>query len=174
MKVVTRAVGVLSVLALAGLAQAQSGDGVRVWVGPSLSTRSSAVGQQIFSSGGVMQDISSHAQDKLQLYGDVIRIVNRPIGAVLKTKEELIYGAGVATLFHAKGAAGTDLYYGVGVGMYRSRKTDSSVAGPSTTKEGLGGKVFVGTSIGGPYFLQLQGTVLSGRNDLQLGVGSKF
>lgn len=173
---VLRMVGVLGALVVAGAVQAQSEtvDGVRVWVGPSLSARNSSVGQQIFSSGGVTQDISRHQQDTLHLYGDVISIVNRPVGVTLKTQEELIYGVGIQTIFHSKGTAGTGTYFGIGLGAYRSTKRDSSVAGPSVTKNGLGGKVFVGTSIGGPYFLQLQGTVLKGRNDLQLGVGSKF
>ena len=164
----------LGVLASAAVAQEAPTQGFKVWLGPSLGSRESQVLHQTFSSVGVAKDISRRQDESYQLYVDAFRVVSRPAEIFSRTTTNEVLGAGIARLFKSKDSAGTGMFYGFGVGYYRTHKTDTFPGIATVNTQSIGGKLLLGMNIDGPYFLQTQFSFTSGASDLQLGVGRRF
>lgn len=179
MKVLRAAVtGVMIGIVLPSIGHAQDrplGRETRIWTGLSLGTEDSSLTQRMFSTGGLTRTLSYSGTSTIDVYVDALRLVERPVaisGAGTVTSN--LFGLGFAWTFHKRDLAGTATYFGYGLGVYRDRKTDTRVHAGAKESTDIGGKLFVGTSVGGPYFLQGQFSILTNHKDLQLGVGRRF
>jgi hypothetical protein len=175
-------VGIAAALALGGgmgVAQAQTPKqegpkGVRLWIGPSLGNKDNELSRQMLSSFGYSRDLTKSQDESFQFYIDAFRVVDRPAEVVPRKVTDEVIGAGLARMYKLTDKAGVGAFYGFGLGFYRNRQTDTFITTGSATSQSAGGKLFVGTSIDGPFFLQLQLTYMNTRTDFQLGVGQKF
>jgi hypothetical protein len=164
----------LGVLGSAAVAQETTPQGIKVWLGPSLGSRESQVLHQTFSSVGISKDISSRRNDSFQLYGDAFRVVSRPAEILPRTTTNQAFGIGLSRMHRSTDQAGMGTFYGFGVGYYRTHKTDTFPGIATVNTQSIGGKLFMGLNIDGPYFLQTQYSFASGVSDWQLGVGRRF
>lgn len=165
----------LGVLAAEAHAQGErEPQGLRFWAGTSLANRETNLGRQVFSSAGLTQDISRSKNGSLEIYADAFRVVAQPVAVVARKKTNDVLGAGVARVFTTTDKAGVGTFYGVGVGYYRSRLQDTQPGVANRTVYSVGGKLFAGTSLDGPFFLQGQVTLFKDTSDIQLGVGARF
>jgi hypothetical protein len=170
--------GVATVLllgAVATSAQAQEApQGTRIWIGPSLGNRDNEIARQTLSAIGFSKDLSREKNESLQVYVDAFRVINRPAEVVARKVTDEVIGAGFARVYSVKDKAGVGAYYGFGLGFYRNRQSDTFLGGGTATSQSAGGKLLVGTSLDGPFFLQLQLTYMNTRTDFQLGIGQRF
>ncbi|MBB6051983.1 hypothetical protein [Armatimonas rosea] len=166
---------VLALGALAGSAKAQAEpQGVRFWIGPSLGNRDNEIARQTLSAIGYSKALGRDKNESLEFYADAFRVINRPAEVVARKVTDEVIGAGFQRLYKVTDKAGVGAYYGFGLGFYRNRQSDTFLGGGSVTSQSAGGKLLVGTSIDGPFFLQLQLTYMNTRTDFQLGVGQRF
>lgn len=165
----------LITLGIGTAARAQEGPaGARVWIGSSLGNRDNELGRQAISAIGYARDLTRGQDETLQFYIDAFRVVNRPAEVVERKVTDEVIGAGFLRMYKLTDKAGVGAFYGFGLGFYRNRQADTFATGGVATSQSAGGKLLVGTSIDGPYFLQLQVTYMNTRTDFQLGVGRKF